>query len=1061
MGIRKLAQLCLFFFCTGLLCGRGVCAVAPPAVTIDAQVIRLPVTDGNDIRFSHLSGSQGLSQRRVTSILQDKLGFMWFGTQFGLNRYDGYRFKVFKHQPDDPRSLSGVSVYALFLDHLGTMWVASGVILDRFDARTETFAHYIIDAEPSPDVANTIRHISEDSRGALWLSTARGLYRFDPTTGIAVQFHHGPGDPLSLSSDDVKWSGTDREGTLWVANAAGLDAYDTASGHVTLHVPLVEPHELSFYEDTAGSFWILYASGDGLALLDRQKRRLTRYSWSPVTSPGLALTGAISMLEDRAGNLWIGTLSDGILRFERDARRFVRYRNDAVNPESLTENRITALYQDREGDIWAGLGATEPAYIRAHSSLFRNLPFDSGNRANLGEPLVNTIYEDHRGILWTGTTGALNRFDRSSRTYQHYEIPGHGVASDVLSVVEDDEGQLWIGTSGQGLYRFDRDTGDLRAYRHTDIDAASLSNDTVTALLSAGDHILWVATADGLNRFDTRTGNFTTFRVKVPGTAAKYPSIARDATGALWLGSFGSGLLRFDPQTAQFEIFGHRQQHGRTVSNDHVNAVFIDRTGRIWAGTQDGLDVVDPKTGHTRTFSEKDGLPSNAVACILEDSAGRLWMSTTNGLSRFDPGTGEFRNFSSPDGLPGTDLTGYSACYQTRNGDMYFGGFAGAVRFSPQSLGEDAYEPPVVLTGIELNGSPVGSGRIFEEAITYARHLRLQYDQNNLSFEFAALSYGHSGTNRYRYMLQGLETEWRNVDASRRIASYTILPPGSYVFRVQAATSRGPWSQPGEAIAITIERPWWATWWFRGGATAVLLMLIASSHFYRIRGIRRQFEVRLEERVGERTRIARELHDSLLQGFQGLLYRLQALRNTVPEHSAELVAALDEALEKGDQTIVQAREAVQDLRASGIEAGDLEEALTALREEFAQADSPNRPTFRVVVEGKPRALSPLVRDDMYQVAREAFRNAYRHAHASHIEAEIDYGEAVFTLRVRDDGAGIEPEVLDRGRRSGHFGLQGMRERSERAGGTLNVWSERNAGTEVEVTISARVAYGRI
>jgi signal transduction histidine kinase len=261
--------------------------------------------------------------------------------------------------------------------------------------------------------------------------------------------------------------------------------------------------------------------------------------------------------------------------------------------------------------------------------------------------------------------------------------------------------------------------------------------------------------------------------------------------------------------------------------------------------------------------------------------------------------------------------------------------------------------------------------------------------------------------------------------------------------------------------AVTIEPPWWAAWWLRGGAITVTLMFIASIHFYRVRAIRRQFEVRLEERVAERTRIARESHDSLLQGFQGLLYRLQALRNTVPERSPQFIAALDAALEKGDQTILRAREAVQDSRASGIEAGDLETALMALREEFAQPGSPNRPTYRVVVEGKPRALSPLVRDDLYQVAREAFRNACRHARARHIEAEIDYGEAVFSLRVRDDGAGIEPAVLDRGRRSGHFGLQGMRERSERAGGTLNVWSQRNSGTEVEVTMPAQVAYARI
>jgi len=369
-----------------------------------------------------------------------------------------------------------------------------------------------------------------------------------------------------------------------------------------------------------------------------------------------------------------------------------------------------------------------------------------------------------------------------------------------------------------------------------------------------------------------------------PGTSGRFASSGRHSRkisvhgpgcgrGAV-LGSFGSGLLRFDPQTAQFEIFGHRQRHGHTVSNDHVNAVFIDHTGRIWAGTQDGLDVLDPKTGQTRTFSEKHGLPSNAVACILEDSAGRLWMSTTNGLSRLDPRTREFRNFSSPDGLPGTDLTGYSACYQTSNGEMYFGGYAGAVRFSPQSLGEDTYEPPVVLTRLDLNGTPIGSGHTIQEAVTHLQRLSLRYDQNNLSFEFAALSYAHSGSNRYRYMLEGLEPGWRNADATAAAPATRSCRP-AHTYSAFRGDEQGP-LESARRRDLSHHR-----------ATVVGELVVSrrrdrcradahcSSHLYRVRAIRRQFEVRLEERVGERTRIARELHDSLLQGFQGLLYRLQ------------------------------------------------------------------------------------------------------------------------------------------------------------------------------------------
>ena len=335
--------------------------------------------------------------------------------------------------------------------------------------------------------------------------------------------------------------------------------------------------------------------------------------------------------------------------------------------------------------------------------------------------------------------------------------------------------------------------------------------------------------------------------------------------------------------------------------------------------------------------------------------------------------------------------------------------------------------------------------------------MTLPHDQNSISFQFSALSYSSPSTNRYRYKLEGLDTGWQEVGSDRRYASYTILPPGNYEFRVQGATLRGPWSEPGKRMRITILPPWWATGWFRALVALVVMLALWSAYFRHMRRLAEQFEIRLTERVRERTRIARELHDSLLQGFQGLMFRLQAVRDMLPGRPDEAVTALDKALERGDETITDAREAVHDLRSSSLVESDLEHLLKALGEEF---ESEPHPAFTVVVEGKPRELAPLLRDEIYRVAREAFRNATRHAHARNIEAEIEYGETDFSLRIRDDGDGIDREVLARGKRAGHWGLQGMRERAEQIGGRLNVWSERKAGTEIELVIPAANAYGR-
>jgi ligand-binding sensor domain-containing protein/signal transduction histidine kinase len=985
--------------------------------------------------------------------VQDNQGFIWLATEYGLNRYDGYRFKVFKHDPTDPKSICGVYVQSLFKDRAGTLWVGCDFELDRYDPAQESFTHYPIDLSlNTAGLSASVRHISQDAAGTLWLSTPNGLYRFDPRTGAITHFRHDPNDPASLSSDEVYSSGEDRTGAFWVATAEGLDAFHPDTGQVSLHVPIQEPRDLSFYEDRAGVFWVFYASGNGLAVLDRRNRELTRYSFAPKDLPGLPLTGVSAMLEDRSGTLWVGTFSDGLLKYDRGHREFLRYRNDPTNSESLPEDRITTLTEDREGNIWVGLGATEPAYYVNPPPSFSSLPFDWKNSNNLGEKLVNAIYEDREGFLWIGTTGALNRLDRKTGRYEHFSLGEDGVASDVLSIVEDGSGTLWVGTSGQGLGRLDRRTGKFKLYRHVDGDPTSISNDVVPRLLLDQAGSLWAATLDGLDEVDRATGRFSSYRHNSQGHATEYFSIAQGSHGDLWIGAGSVGLLRFDPSTHRFKIFSKPQ-----LGDVRANSVYVARSGTVWVAAQDGLSGMDPESGAFTYYSEKDGLASNAVSCILEDDHGNLWMGTTNGLSRLTPGTKTFKNYSRADGLPGLDLTGWSACSRSADGEMFFGGFAGAVAFHPDKVTETAYVPPVALTSFELFGVPVAPrpGTALQSAIDITEALTLPHDSNSVSFEFAALSFRSPTTNRYRYRLDGLDTHWHEVGSDQRQASYTTLPPGSYVFRVQGATSRGPWSEPGRHVRVTILPPWWATWWFRALAGGAVLLVLWGAYRGHLRRMAQEFEIRLAERVRERTRIARELHDSLLQGFQGLMFRLWAVRDLLPGRPADAASALETALQRGEETITDAREAVQDLRASSLVGSSLEHALKALGEELASAET----SFRVVVEGRPRELAPLLRDETYRIAREAFRNAAQHAKARNIEAEIEYGDANLSLRVRDDGMGIDRDVLARGRRAGHWGLQGMRERAEQLGGHLNVWSERKAGTEVELVVPAAIAYG--
>jgi signal transduction histidine kinase/streptogramin lyase len=637
-----------------------------------------------------------------------------------------------------------------------------------------------------------------------------------------------------------------------------------------------------------------------------------------------------------------------------------------------------------------------------------------------------------------------------------------GVPFDVISVVEDRAGFIWVGTSNNGLFRLDPKRGQWKSYMHNENDPSSLSNNVVYRLLVDHDGTLWAATWDGLDRFDARTGHFTTFKANPHAREQIYLALVEDNQHELWLGTNGFGLQHFNPKTKQFTIFDSTDASGG-LSDSIVLSVEIAHNGAIWVGTSNGLNNFDPATKHFTVYDIRDGMASSAADCILEDTRGKLWMSTTKGISSFDPSTRTFRNFSTAEGLPGPEMAATGACLRSRSGRMYFAGFSGATTFLPEAMPDSNSAPPIVITDFRVLGnsrSPALNNT--PQAIAYASKIVLSHQQTPFSLTFAVLGYSNSPANRYRYKLEGLDNSWTEVGSDSRSVTYTSLPAREYRFRVQGATNSSQWSEPGAELQIIILPPWWNTWWFRTAYGLAALLIIWSAYRYRMLQIAKQFDIRIDAQVNERMRIARELHDTLLQSFQGAAFQFQAARKLLLRNADDAMHVVDEAIHAAEEGINEGRAAIRDLRPEPAAQRNLPELLNAACGELAVVRELNgrAPSYQVLVEGKQQYLSPMLQDEVYRITREVARNAFTHAAASHIEIEIRYDHHQLRLRIRDDGKGIDPKILEAGGVSGHFGMPGMRERAQRIGSRLDFWSEMGAGTEVQLTVPASMAYKR-
>ena len=1040
-------------------------ALQPGPTTLISRAVdsveTLTLIDGDDLRFSRLSTAQGLSQTRVDHIVQDDRGFMWFATQYGLNRYDGYSYKIFTHDAARETSLNCVYIRALFKDRSGTLWVGCDQFLDRYDAATETFTHYRIGNRRDDQPPVHVFSLSQDRTDAIWLSTDDGLYQLDSKMGHIAHFGHDVSNPASLSSNDVHMTSEDRDGRFWVSDGGLIEEFDRRTASVVQRIMVTDDapsfRPVLFLEDHFGLFWVMYVTErqeSGIAILDRPTNRLVRLDIRERASGKRITVGIYDGVEDQNHTMWFATYGAGLLRFDREHRMFVRYRNRPSDIESIAEDRVIALATDREGNVWAGLHAMAPNVFHTRPS-FTPLLRNPLNPNSFGEAFINAIFEDRQGALWTSMTGALVRVDRESGRHTFFQPPGLEQGRDIISITQDASGALWLGTNGGGLSRFDSVGGQFTTYRHNARDPSSLSNDVVSRLLIDHRGRFWVTTWDGFNLFNPTTGRFTVYKNVARDVPELFYNVVEDRDGFLWLGGT-AGLSRFDPASSQFTVYSHIPADRKSLSDNAVTSVLVDHTGLVWASTQNGLNRLDPVSQTLVAYHTADGLPSNAVSCLLEDSIGKLWMSTTRGLSRFDPTTATFRNYSTADGVPGGDLTGWDACFKSRTGEMFFGGFSGGVAFHPETVVDRSYVPPVVLTDFELSGRavPIGPQSPLTRSITYTDAVTLTHAQNVFSLTFVALSYVNPSAIRYRYRLEGVDPNWVEVGSDRRTVTYTTLPAGQYTFRVQVGASPGLWGGDGVVLHVSVLPAWWATMWFRTLGVLAGAAFLWTMHVVRLRRASAEIRARLEERFGERERIARELHDTVLQGAYGLILRFQAVAERMPS-SDPTRDTIEDTLVRAERVIAEGRMRVDGLRTQSDDGCGLQTALSGLATEVEPGSEAE---VRVFSEGRPRSLHTIVRDEVYWIAREAIVNALRSAHARMVEVELSYRHADFCVRIRDDGRGIDPALLEAGGRPGHWGIRGMKERARRIGATFDIWTGAGVGTEVSLKIPGAVAY---
>ncbi|WP_461093140.1 hybrid sensor histidine kinase/response regulator [Spirosoma gilvum] len=853
------------------------------------------------VRFTHLTTNDGLSQNTVTCILQDHRGYMWFGTQDGLNKFDGYTYTLYRNDPRNPSSIGHSYIHTLFEDRQGRLWVGTDDGgLSLFDPNTDGFTNFKYDPASKNSLShNKVQAITQDVQGYLWIGTeGGGLNRFNPATGSFTQYTHQPSNPASLSDNFIRTLCLDRTGALWIGTADhGVDQFNPATGSFThySHNP-ADRHSLSHnqvntcYVDSKGQLWV-GTEGGGLNRFHASTGTFIHYRQSAPKPYQLTHDDVVALVEDKEHNLWIGTRNGGINVLHPQGQ-FTYFTYNEADSDGLNNGSIYALFRDRTGTMWVGTYAGGINKLDAAPQNFRLYERSPANTNRLTNPNILAIREDRQGNLWLGTDGGglnvLRKGQSVFQAYRHSSSPT-SLGSDYVLTLQEDAQQLWVGCFKGGLCLLDRARGTFQA-------KGNFNKLSISAILPARNGLFWLGTfEEGLIQYNPKTGAVVRYPPNSDRTdQLNCPIITtlwEDQQGAIWIGTEGGGINIFHPTTHTFTHYQHEEKKLTSLSSNLVTAIFASSTGQLWIGTHGGLNRFDAQSQTFTSFRQSDGLPNEVIQGILEDDRGMLWLSTNKGLTSFNPKTHTFHSFDASDGLQGRSFN-RMASFKSQSGQLFFGGSAGLNSFYPDRIRYNPAIPPVYITDLQIFNKSVhvqDKNSPLTKPIDETHELTLSYKQSVISFGFAALNYTMPASNQYAYTLEGFDQGWIRA-GTQRSATYTNLDPGDYVFRVKASNNDGVWNSVGASLTLHIIPPFWQTWWFR--TLLVLLGLGSVYGLYRLRVSRlKQRQIFLQQQIRERTQEVNQQKHELLEQAQ----HLQILNEQLQQQSAQEQQARQEA----------------------------------------------------------------------------------------------------------------------------------------------------------------------